>query len=74
MGREIRVELKHTLSRVSWNHKVEDLDYVVCWENRWPAFQNPLSCCASYWRRCRVRPNKALERTGMSVVVNRDRP
>jgi len=33
--REVRVELKHTLSRSSWNHSFDDLDYVVCWENRW---------------------------------------
>ncbi len=42
MAREIRVELKHTLSRASWNHNVEDLDYVVCWENRWPDFPKPV--------------------------------
>ena len=35
---EIRVELKHTLARGGWNHKVEDIDYVVCCENRWPNF------------------------------------
>lgn len=40
--REIRVEIKHTLSRSSWNHKVEDLDYVVCWENRWLDFPKPV--------------------------------
>jgi hypothetical protein len=33
--REVRVEFKHTLSRHSWNHSFDDLDYVVCWENRW---------------------------------------
>ena len=42
MGREIRVELKHTLSRGSWNHKIEDIDYVVCWLNRWPGFPKPV--------------------------------
>ena len=36
--RELRVELKHTLSRPSWNHPVDSLDCVVCWENRWKDF------------------------------------
>lgn len=40
--KEIRVELKHRLSKAGWNHKVEDLDYVVCWENRWPDFPKPV--------------------------------
>jgi len=43
-GREIKVELKHTLSRASWNHSVDDLDYVVCWENRWSDFPKPVVC------------------------------
>jgi hypothetical protein len=42
MGREIRVELKHTLSRGSWNHKIEEVDYVVCWLNRWSDFPKPV--------------------------------
>ena len=42
MQREIRVELKHTLARASWNHRIEEIDYVVCWENRWPDFQRPV--------------------------------
>jgi len=42
MDREIRVELKHTLSRGSWNHKIEEIDYVVCWLNRWPDFPKPV--------------------------------
>jgi hypothetical protein len=42
MGREIRVELKYILSRTNWNHTIEDLDYVVCWENRWPDFPKPV--------------------------------
>lgn len=41
-GQEIRVELKFRLSRASWNHQIEDLDYVVCWENRWPDFPKPV--------------------------------
>jgi len=41
-SREIRVELKHTLYRGSWNHKVNDVDYVVCWLNRWPQFPKPV--------------------------------
>lgn len=40
--REIRVELKHTLSRGSWNHPIEDIDYVVCWLNRWQDFPKPV--------------------------------
>ena len=42
MHREIRVELKHTLSRGSWNHSLQDIDYLVCWENRWPDFPKPV--------------------------------
>lgn len=41
-GNEIRVELKYLLSRSSWNHSFEDVDYVVCWENRWPDFPKPV--------------------------------
>lgn len=41
-NREIRVELKHVLSKGSWNHPIEDLDCVVCWENRWKAFPKPV--------------------------------
>ena len=41
-GQELRVELKFRLSRTSWNHRIEDLDYVVCWENRWPDFPKPV--------------------------------
>ena len=40
--REIRVEVKHTLSRGGWNHRIEDIDYVVCWKNRWPDFPKPV--------------------------------
>ena len=40
--REIRVELKHTLSRSNWNHSIDSLDYVVCWENRWRDFPKPV--------------------------------
>lgn len=42
MDKTIRVELKHTLSKGNWNHKIEDLDFVVCWENRWPDFPKPV--------------------------------
>ncbi len=42
MGKPIRVELKHTLSKGSWNHRIDDLDVVVCWENRWPDFPKPV--------------------------------
>ena len=40
--RELKVELKHTLSRSNWNHSIDDLDYVVCWENRWRDFPKPV--------------------------------
>jgi hypothetical protein len=40
--REIRVEVKHTLSRGSWNHPLEAIDYIVCWKNRWPDFPKPV--------------------------------
>ncbi len=43
-SREIVVELKHTLSQTSWNHKIDDLEYVVCWENRWPNFPKQVLC------------------------------
>ena len=41
-NKEIQVELKYILSKGSWNHPLEDLDYVVCWENRWPDFPKPV--------------------------------
>jgi len=41
-AKNIRVELKYTLSKASWNHRIEDLDYVVCWENHWPDFPKPV--------------------------------
>lgn len=40
--RSLRVELKHTLSKVSWNHRFDDLDVVVRWENRGPDFPQPV--------------------------------
>ena len=40
--KEIRVELKYTLSRAAWNHPIEDIDYVVCWKNRWLDFPKPV--------------------------------
>lgn len=40
--KELKVELKHTLSRSSWNYSVDSLDYVVCWENRWRDFPKPV--------------------------------
>lgn len=39
---EIHVELKYRLSRASWNHSIDDLDYVVCWENKWKDFPKPV--------------------------------
>ncbi len=41
-GKHITVELKKTLSRASWNHNIDEIDYVVCWENRWPDFPKPV--------------------------------
>jgi len=41
-NKEIQVELKYILSKGSWNHPFDDLDYVVCWENRWPDFPKPV--------------------------------
>jgi len=40
--KEIQVELKYILSKGSWNHPIDDLDYVVCWESRWPDFPKPV--------------------------------
>jgi len=39
---EIHVELKYRLSKGSWNHSIDDIDYVVCWENRWKDFPKPV--------------------------------
>lgn len=41
-GKEIQVELKYILSRTSWHHSIEDIDYVVCWINRWHDFPKPV--------------------------------
>jgi hypothetical protein len=35
---DIRVEVKRILSQHSWNHSLDDLDCVVCWESRWADF------------------------------------
>ena len=40
--REIRVELKHTLSKGGWNHEFNSFDYLVCWENKWADFPKPV--------------------------------
>lgn len=48
--REIRVELKHLLSKAGWNHNIDDIDYVVCWENRWPDFPKPVIELCKYLR------------------------
>lgn len=39
---EIHVELKYRLSKTNWNHSIDDLDYVVCWENKWKDFPKPV--------------------------------
>jgi hypothetical protein len=41
-NKEIQVELKYILSKGSWNHPFDALDYVVCWENRWRDFPKPV--------------------------------
>jgi hypothetical protein len=55
-GKEIRVELKYLLSRASWNHAVDELDYVVCWENRWPDFPKPVLALKELLAELRERP------------------
>lgn len=52
-GQHIRVELKKTLTRASWNHSINEIDYVVCWENRWPDFPKPVIALRDV-----VRPNR----------------
>lgn len=41
-SRELIVELKYLLSKASWNHNIDEIDFVVCWENRWIDFQKPV--------------------------------
>ena len=41
-GKEIHVELKYLLTRSGWNHPLNEVHYVVCWENRWPDFPKPV--------------------------------
>ncbi|TAJ24362.1 MAG: hypothetical protein EPO64_09585 [Nitrospirae bacterium] len=48
---ELKVELKHLLTRSNWNHSVDDLDWVVCWENRWKDFPKPVYELKSLVRR-----------------------
>ena len=40
--KEMRVEVKHTHSRGNWNHTLDEIDYIVCWENRWKDFPKPV--------------------------------
>jgi hypothetical protein len=40
--KEIHVELKFLLTKAGWNHPIDDVDYVVCWESRWPDFPKPV--------------------------------
>jgi hypothetical protein len=42
LNREIRVELKHRLSKAVWDKRIEDVDFVVCWESAWPDFPKPV--------------------------------
>lgn len=42
LNREVRVELKHRLSKAVWDKRAEDVDYVVCWESAWPEFPKPV--------------------------------
>lgn len=48
--KELQVELKYSLSRATWNHSIGDVDYVVCWLNRWPDFQKPVIELSSFVR------------------------
>jgi hypothetical protein len=41
-GKEICAELKFLLTRAGWNHPIDQIDYVVCWENRWADFPKPV--------------------------------
>lgn len=41
-NKEVRVELKYTHSKANWNHSIDEVDYVVCWENRWQDFPKPV--------------------------------
>lgn len=50
-NKEIQVELKYLLSKAGWNHKFEDIDYVVCWENRWPNFPKPVIELSGFLRK-----------------------
>lgn len=40
--KELKVELKHTLSKSNWNHSFDSLDYLVCWESKWKDFPKPV--------------------------------
>ena len=40
--KEINVELKFLLTKAGWNHPIDDVDYVVCWESRWKDFPKPV--------------------------------
>jgi hypothetical protein len=35
---EIAVEFEHTLRKSTWHHDIDEIDCVVCWENRWSDF------------------------------------
>jgi hypothetical protein len=45
---EIRVEFKYIHNKSNWNHDISKLDYVVCWENKWPDFSKPVLELKSY--------------------------
>jgi hypothetical protein len=42
LNQEIRVELKHRLSKSVWDKRAEDVNFVVCWESAWPDFPKPV--------------------------------
>jgi hypothetical protein len=42
LNREIRVELKYRLAKAVWDKRIEDVDFVVCWESVWPDFPKPV--------------------------------
>lgn len=49
-GTQLRVELKFVLSRGSWNRNVDEIDYVVCWLNRWSDFPKPVIALRDFLR------------------------
>jgi hypothetical protein len=57
-GQHITVELRKTLSRASWNHSVDGVDYVVCWEIAGLGFPKPVITLRDL-----VKPKVLFDRT-----------